>query len=435
MHPRIQRCLASFALLSLCVTGSACGNDDESPKPENRPPTLTGPTVQAAQVGAGEAVALTLDAADADGDTLTYAWLQTPASPAGTFSSTTAQSPTWTAPTVDGEQRFTLGVTVTDGKGGSVQGQVAVDVLPPVDPGNTAPTLTQRPSASPSTVGRQQATTLAVAAADVDGDTLTYTWEQTAPASPVGTFSSTSVAGPTWTAPDVDSGTFTLRVTVSDGKGGSVRDTVDVSVQGQNRAPTVAATITAPGTLLAGATGAFSITASDADGDTLTYAWTQQAPATQGTWVGATTGNSAQWYSPAVGTQTSFTLSVSVTDGKSAPVVRTVTVPVTVPRYATDIQTVWSTANCTGCHPTSGGLNLSAASSYSNLVNVTARVAACNTLSRVKPSAPDDSVLVRKLEGTACGTRMPRNNTTYFDQNPGLLVRVRSWILAGALND
>ena len=30
---------------------------------------------------------------------------------------------------------------------------------------------------------------------------------------------------------------------------------------------------------------------------------------------------------------------------------------------------------------------------------------------------------------------MPRNNPTYFDSRPGLLIRVRSWILAGAAND
>ena len=331
MHSRIHRRFASLVLVLAGLTGSACGDDTEAPA-TNTPPALTGPTTTVGQSAPGEAVALTLEASDADGDTLTYAWVQTPASPAGTFSSTTVASPSWTAPAVTADQRFTLSVTVTDGKGGSTEGSVDVNVIAP----------------------------------------------------PV------------------------------------------------NRPPTVDATITAPATLLAGGTGTFSVTASDPDGDTLTYAWEQQAPATQGTWVGALTGSSAQWYSPAVAAQTSFTLAVSVTDGKSAPVVRTVTVPVTVPRY-TDIQSVWSV--CTSCHGSGGGLSLAAANSYANLVNVTTRIAACNTLSRVKPGDPDASSLVRKLEGTTCGTRMPRNNTTYFNDNPGLLVRVRSWILAGANND
>nr|WP_246357776.1 Ig-like domain-containing protein [Pyxidicoccus fallax] len=207
-----------------------------------------------------------------------------------------------------------------------------------------------------------------------------------------------------------------------------------LTAQAGNRPPIVAATLDGPDSLLAGATGTFSITASDPDGDTLTYAWTQQAPSAKGTWVGSRTGSSAQWYSPAIGTRTSFTLKVSVTDGRSAPVVRSVTIPVTVPRYGTDIQPVWRDAGCTRCHPRSGGLNLSA-SSYTSLVGARANVAECNTLSRVSASKPGDSVLVRKLEGTACGSRMPRNNPTYFDQHPDLLVRVRSWVLAGALDD
>jgi hypothetical protein len=30
---------------------------------------------------------------------------------------------------------------------------------------------------------------------------------------------------------------------------------------------------------------------------------------------------------------------------------------------------------------------------------------------------------------------MPLSNPAYFDTNPGLLIRVRSWILAGAPNN
>jgi hypothetical protein len=280
---------------------------------------------------------------------------------------------------------------------------------------------------------------LTVTASDPDGDTLTHAWEQTAPAAPAGAFSSTTVANPTWTAPTVTaSSAFTLRVTVSDGKGGSAQGTVTITVAPatpQNRAPEVAATITAPSTLKAGASGTLSITATDPDGDTLTYAWSQKAPATTGTFVGGTTGTSAQWFSPAVSAETSFTFEVSVSDGKSAPVVRTVNVPVTVPLYS-DVQNVWNTvSNCTGCHGTAGGLSLAAGSSYANLVNASTTRASCNTLKRVLPGNPDNSSLIRKLEGTTCGTRMPQNNVTHFDNNPGQLILIRSWILGGALNN
>jgi hypothetical protein len=399
------------------------------PASGNHAPVLSeGPTASPTSLKGLDQTQLSVTATDEDFDSLTYTWIQEPASPAGTFSNTAARLSRWTAPTVNSPQTFTLKVVVSDGKGGSVQGQVDVTVT------NHAPVLTAGPSASPASVEEQQPVNLSVTALDEDNDALTYAWEQVVPDASQGTFSSTSVANPTWTSPDVSVNTvYTLRVTVTDARGSSVQGTVDVVARKVNRVPTVG-DISAPTTLLAGSTGDFSVTATDPDGDALTYAWSQTAPASQGTFVGSS-NKSAQWFSPSVATQTSFTLSVSVTDGQSDPVVRTVSVPVTVPRY-TDVQAVWNTVpSCTGCHGTAGGLSLSAANSYANLVNATTVNAACNTLKRVLPGDPDNSALVRKMEGTTCGTRMPSNNTAHFTNNPGQLVRVRSWILAGAAND
>jgi len=438
MPSRIQRNLASLVLVLTGLMVSACGEEKEPPPPAtNTPPTLTGPTASVGQVLPGEAITLTLTATDPDGDTLTYAWAQTPASPAGTFSSTTAASPTWTAPAVTGTQDFTLAVTVTDGKGGSKQSSINVTVA--VGGQTNRPPSVDAITASVGQVPPGGAITLTLTATDPDGDTLTYAWAQT-PASPAGTFSSTTAASPTWTAPAV-TGTqdFTLAVTVTDGKGGSKQSSINVTVAvgGQtNRPPSVDA-ITAPSTLVAGTTGDFSIRASDDDGDPLTYTWVQEEPTPPGTWVGATSGTSAQWYSPPVGRTTDFTLKVSVTDGRNAPVVRTVTVPVTVPRYARDIQPVWSMGMCTDCHfGARDGLNLMEGSSYASLVNVSTINSLCSTRKRVTPNEPGNSALILKMEGQACGNRMPPGgDEPYFDINPGLLVRVRSWILAGAKED
>jgi len=201
-----------------------------------------------------------------------------------------------------------------------------------------------------------------------------------------------------------------------------------------NRAPIVAATITSPATLRAGDTATLAITASDPDGDPLTFAWTQTAPGVNGTWTAGQAAATATWRTPEVATATAFTLQVAVSDGVAPAVVRSIVVAVTVPRF-TDVQAVFDAAPCTGCHGSSGGLGLGSVVSYANLVNVTANNATCSPLKRVTPGDPDSSVLVRKMQGTTCGNRMPRNNATYFDVNPGLVVRVRSWILGGALND
>jgi hypothetical protein len=415
--------------------GSVVGTVDVDvapPIPQNNNPTLTGPAASPTTLMAQQSTSLTLTAADPDGDPLTYSWIQQPATPAGSFSSTTAANPSWTAPRTAADTVFQLRVTVSDGQGGSATGAAPVTVQAFV---NTAPTLTG-PSASVTTVNEQLSLTLSSSATDPDGDTLTYAWTQTSPASPMGTFSSASVANPTWTAPDVTAnGTYTLSVTVSDGQGGTATGTIDISVLKVNQPPTVAATIIGPNMLVAGYTGTFSITASDPDGDVLTYSWNQTAPATQGTFVGSRTGTSSQWFSPVVSAQTSFTFSVSVTDGQSTPVVRTLSMPVMVPHYSADVQSVFAAPPCTGCHGSSGGLNLNATTSYAALVNNNTNNAACSTLLRVAPGDPDNSTLVRKIEGTTCGTRMPRNNQTFFDSNPGMIIRVRSWILAGAANN
>jgi hypothetical protein len=88
----------------------------------------------------------------------------------------------------------------------------------------------KNPSAATPLLVMGQSTGLDVQASDPDGDPLTYSWAQTAPASPQGPLSSPTVATPTWTAPTVTQATqFTLSVTVSDGKGGPASCAVTVT--------------------------------------------------------------------------------------------------------------------------------------------------------------------------------------------------------------
>jgi hypothetical protein len=94
---------------------------------------------------------------------------------------------------------------------------------------NNAPQITSL-SADPAMVDPEADTTITCVATDADGDTLTYAWSYSGPA--VGGISGTG-STVEWTVPETE-GTYTVSVTVSDGKGGtdegSCAVTVEVSV-------------------------------------------------------------------------------------------------------------------------------------------------------------------------------------------------------------
>jgi Big-like domain-containing protein/K319-like protein len=305
------------------------------------------------------------------------------------------------------------------------------------DPANRAPTITQV-LATPASINEGSNTGLSVTASDPEGDALTYTWTQT-PATPAGTFGGETGSTRTWTAPALAANTtFTLQVTVSDGKEGSAQATVDVAVANvvvPNRGPSVTEPIIVVTPAVAGNV-ALSIGVTDPDGDTLTYAWSTSV-AGQGTFT-APAASETQWLSPELTTATTYTFQVTVSDGK-VDVTRTLDVQVGVPEYARDIQPIWNEL-CTSCHSSAGrgGLNLLAGSSYASLVNTAAAGAPCGGkgYTRVVPGKPDESLLVSKISPTPlCGIRMPQFNESHFDNNPGQLTRIRSWILAGAANN
>ncbi|MDY7232438.1 PKD domain-containing protein [Hyalangium rubrum] len=305
---------------------------------------------------------------------------------------------------------------------------------------NEPPVFTEV-TAAPATVNEGQGTTLTARASDPEGRALSYTWTQRSPASPQGTFNNANASNPTWTAPLLSTRTtFTLQVAATDERGGAAVSSVDVVVANDpsaNRPPTVDSAITGPITVLSGDSIALSIGASDPDGDPLTYSW-RTNPADLGAFTNGNTA-SATWRSAEVTSNSPRTVQVQVvvSDGV-ASVTRSLNVQVTVPTYSEHIQFIWNEA-CVSCHDNtspSGNLNLLQGSSYANLVNVTGNNTSCGTLRRVRPGFPDTSLLVRKLSATNnCGGRMPRNNTAYFDNNPGYVTRIRSWIIAGAPNN
>lgn len=98
--------------------------------------------------------------------------------------------------------------------------------------------------------------------------------------------------------------------------------------------------------------------------------------------------------------------------------------------YTTQIQPIF-TANCVSCHTGASapqGLRLDAQNSHANLVNVNSNEVP--SLKRVKPSDPDNSYLVHKIEGTAAvGGRMPLNRPPLSAAG---ITLIRQWIAEGA---
>jgi PKD repeat protein len=210
----------------------------------------------AATPSAGKAplpVTLAAEATDGDGDDLTYSW---DFGDGDAIENATAQvDHTYATPGT-----YTAEVTVWDGRATDTE-TVAVTVK-----ANTPPVLSAA-TATPNTGDAPLAVQFGAAATDADGDTLTYSWDFGNGGSTQD--ATTRNAAFTYPAP----GTYTARVTVSDGES-SDSEPVVVTVRPApiNQAPTVVASADPAGGA-APLTVAFSATGQDAEGDALTYAW------------------------------------------------------------------------------------------------------------------------------------------------------------------
>jgi Leucine-rich repeat (LRR) protein len=171
---------------------------------------------------------VTLDgsaSSDPDGNPLTYKW----SAPAGvTLSLVIAAKPTFTAPEVTADTSYTISLVVNNGKVDSPADQVKITIKQvnkvPVADAGTDQSLNER-----ATV-----TLDGSASTDADKNMLTYKWS-----APAGiTLSSTTVAKPTFTVPEVTVNTsYTISLVVNDGLVDSPSDQVVITVK--NVVPTV----------------------------------------------------------------------------------------------------------------------------------------------------------------------------------------------------
>ena len=228
---------------------------------ENQRPTASA-SPENSTVDGGETVALDGTASDPDTATLTYVWTS---SGGGSFADDSALDTTWTAPPKTNEaQDIDLTLTVADDGHEERAAKATVGILVRA---NEPPAASASPSIN--TVLGGGTVQLDGTASDPQNDNLTYAWSSDGG----GFFWNDSALDTTWTAPaaGLDDRVVTLTLRVTDTVSASVAANVRITVRG-NQPPTVSVTAM-PGTVDGGGTVALDGTASDPEGNHLSYTW------------------------------------------------------------------------------------------------------------------------------------------------------------------
>lgn len=175
------------------------------------------------------------------------------------------------------------------------------------EPGNREPIITSLEAESDLVIP-SGSVRVTCSASDPDGDVLGYMWSASA-----GQISGT---GPTvtWTAP-ASEGSYNITVTVIDGRDGQVTDQLTITVRA-NEAPTITGLAADGQWVLPSDTLHVTCTASDPDGDELSYEWSATGGDISGT------GEVATWTAPqTIGT---YNITVVVADGYGGSDTRTI---------------------------------------------------------------------------------------------------------------
>ena len=282
------------------------------------------------------AVTLSGSGTDPEGQPLKYSWSQTASSPTVSLAGETTKTPSFTAPKVSENTPLTFELTVSDGTL-SATDTVTITVTPDKD-AFTAEAGDNQP------VDEGDEVALSGSGTHPEEKPLTYSWRQTSGTTV--TLSSTSVAAPTFTAPNLlVTEDLTFELTVSDGIL-SATDTVTITVTGDNDAPTAEAGDNQP--VDEGDAVTLSGSGTDPEGQTLTYSWRQTTSAPTVSLTGATT-KTPSFTAPNVAENTPLTFELTVSDGILSTT-DTVTITVTGDN---DAPTANAGTNTTGTQETS----------------------------------------------------------------------------------
>ena len=314
---------------------------------ENRAPVFTDGTSTTRAIVentvAGTNIGAVVSATDPDGDTLTYSLGGTDVA-AFELDETTGQLKTRAALDYETKNTYSVTVTVSDG---FLTDTISVTVnVADVDE-NRAPVFTDGTSATRAIVENTVAGTnigAAVSATDEDGDTLTYSLGGT----DVAAFELDETTGQLKTRAALDyetKNTYSVTVTVSDG---FLTDTISVTVNvadvDENRAPVftdgTSTTRAIVENTVAGTSIGAAVSATDADGDTLTYSLSGPNATSFG--IDISTGQLKTSAALDYETKNAYSVTITASDGKLTASI-TVTIKVTdvdeVPSADTSIVT------------------------------------------------------------------------------------------------
>jgi len=230
--------------------------------PANQPPVLQ--PIGNKEVDEGMELSFTLQAEDPEGDGLTFSYIDEPEMAGATLDPNTGVF-AWTPP--DGADGiYTVMFTVADDGSPSASDQETIEIT--VGNVNHPPVFDDNAPASTYAALEGQTISFAVSATDPDGDTVSYGLTGL----PGDAVFSNGVF--TWATDFEDAGSYTLTFTATDDGSPSetTTQTVTLTVGAVNRAPVF--NINAPAatyTANEGETITFSVSATDPDGDTVSY--------------------------------------------------------------------------------------------------------------------------------------------------------------------
>ena len=276
-------------------------------------------------VNEGDAVTLSGSGTDPDNDAMTYSWRQSSGTPSVTLTGDTTLTPSFTAPSqLAADASLVFELTVTDDDNATHTDTVTITVTAGA---NDAPTAT---AGSDQTVNEGDTVTLSGSGTDPESETLSYSWRQTS-GTPNVSLTNANRASASFTAPTqlVNNASLVFTLTVTDARGESSTDSVTITVTaGDNDAPT--ANAGSNRTVNEGANVTLSGSGTDPERETpLSYSWRLSSGTPSVTLTNANRASASFTAPTQLVNSASLVFELTVTDNRGASGSDTVTITVT----------------------------------------------------------------------------------------------------------